>query len=223
MFREEFLTRQKDLIPSEVLSKHITIIGAGAIGSFTALALAKMGFQNLLVIDDDVVDTENMNCQFFRYTDIGKPKVDALYNLIRDFTGIEISVEQRRTSPSDVFASPYVICAVDNMETRKNVFEQASCDYLIDPRMAAETATLSVVDMNSRERAESYAKSLFSDDEAVRERCTAKSTMYTVLLLSGQIAKAVKDTATGNDYVKGFDWFIDKNALVAFSSTGTKL
>jgi len=223
MFREEFLTRQKDLIPAEVLNKKITIIGAGAIGSFTALALAKMGFHNLTVIDDDEVDTENMNCQFFRFSDIGSAKVTALQSLIKDFVGVEIAAEQRRIGPTDVFGGDFVICAVDNMETRKNLFETVNSEYLIDPRMAAEMATLSVVPMFDKKKAESYAKTLFTDDEAVRERCTAKSTMYTVLLLSGQIAKAVKDISTGNSYVKGFDWFIDKNRLVSFSSEGEKL
>ena len=63
--RNEHLIRQFDLIPEDVLGEPITIIGVGAIGSWTTLALAKMGFQNLTVFDDDKVSIENMNSQFY--------------------------------------------------------------------------------------------------------------------------------------------------------------
>jgi tRNA A37 threonylcarbamoyladenosine dehydratase len=36
------LTRQADIIPEHILKKQITIVGAGAVGSFTTLALAKI-------------------------------------------------------------------------------------------------------------------------------------------------------------------------------------
>ncbi len=88
----QHLTRQMDLIPLNVLDTPINIIGAGAIGSFTALALAKMGFHNITSIDFDGIDVENMNCQFFRFKDIGSAKVLALQELIEDFTRIKINV-----------------------------------------------------------------------------------------------------------------------------------
>ena len=84
------LTRQLSLIPTEVLDKRITIVGCGAIGSFLALSLAKMGATNLCLYDFDEVSIVNMSNQFFRYSDIGKNKALALRELIKDFTDVEV-------------------------------------------------------------------------------------------------------------------------------------
>ena len=63
--KNQNLTRQLDLIPIAVLGTRITIIGAGAVGGWTSLALAKMGFSNITVFDYDVVEVENLNCQLY--------------------------------------------------------------------------------------------------------------------------------------------------------------
>lgn len=221
--KDLYLTRQAEIMSKEQRAVNITIIGAGAVGSFTSLALAKMGYANQTVIDFDSIDPENMNCQFYRTSDIDLPKVVALKMLVKDFTGTEIKTDYRKILPTDSIQSDIVISAVDNMEVRRHLFETSSCKYLIDPRMAAEYATMRVVDMSSEEDKKNYAKSLFTDAEAVQQRCTAKSTMYTVLLLSGQIAKAVKDLSTENTYLQSFDWNIEKNAIIAFNNEGIKL
>jgi len=222
-FTPEMLTRQLELIPDEALAKSITIVGAGAVGSFTALALAKMGYHNLDVYDFDVVDTENMNCQFFRISDIGKPKVEALQDLIQDFIGVEIQINNKRIEPTDTIMGDIIITAVDKIEVRRHLFELGACNYLIDPRMGAEYASMQVVDMFDSNAKDNYAKSLYASDEVVHERCTAKATMYTVNLLAGQVAKAVKDVTTGNKYIKTLEWNINSNSLMAFDSNGSRL
>src|SRR5207244_2270936 len=70
--------RQLDLLPLERLDVPVTVIGAGAVGSFVTLTLAKMGLRDLTVFDDDVVDVHNLPNQFYRLTDLGRPKVEAL-------------------------------------------------------------------------------------------------------------------------------------------------
>lgn len=220
---EKFLTRQAELITPEQRNIGITIIGAGAVGSFVSLALAKMGYLNQHVIDFDTIEPENMNCQFYSINDLDLPKVVALNKQIKEFTGETIRTEYKKIMPTDSVQSDIVISAVDNMEVRKHLFETSACKYIIDPRMAAEYSTMRVVDMSDKEDKKAYSKSLFTDDEAVQERCTAKSTMYTVLLLAGQVAKAVKDLSTEHNYVRSLEWSIKDNAMVAFSNKGQKL
>jgi molybdopterin/thiamine biosynthesis adenylyltransferase len=221
--KDVYLTRQAELITPEQRNISITIIGAGAVGSFASLALAKMGFINQHVIDFDSIEPENMNCQFYGVNDIDLPKVVALRKQVKEFTGEEINTEYKKIGPTDTIQSDIVISAVDNMEVRKHLFETSGCKYIIDPRMAAEYSTMRVVDMSDKEDKKAYSKSLFTDDEAVQERCTAKSTMYTVLLLAGQVAKAVKDLSTEHDYIKTLEWSIKDNAMIAFSNKGQKL
>lgn len=194
--KHQHLTRQLDLIPLAVLDTPINIIGAGAIGSFTALALTKMGFKNIKVIDFDIIDVENMNCQFFRFKDIGKKKVNALQELIEDFTNTKIEVLDDMWKGE--ILDGITICAVDSMKVRKEVFEAYgrkafNSKIVIDPRMGAETAMMFTYNPLSPDELESYSKTLYSDEDAVQERCTAKSTIYCSLGISSIICSKVKE------------------------------
>ena len=59
-------------------STRITILGCGAVGSWTAVQLAHSGLQNFTVIDSDIVEESNLNRSIFLREDIGTPKVQAL-------------------------------------------------------------------------------------------------------------------------------------------------
>jgi molybdopterin/thiamine biosynthesis adenylyltransferase len=201
----------------------ITVIGAGAIGSFTALALAKMGFSEIVVHDFDRIEEENMNCQFYRHTDVGRPKVEALRDLIESFTEVKIGVRGKY----DGGAIPgIVIAAVDSMTVRKLIWDNhrgkaAATIAIVDPRMGAEEALLYCMNPMDPNDQASYEKTLYTDDAAVQERCTAKSTVYTACLLSGLVAKTVKDLATGfAKYPRISHWSIKNNHLVTWSKPG---
>jgi molybdopterin/thiamine biosynthesis adenylyltransferase len=216
-FEAQHLTRQLDLVPLEILGERITVIGAGAIGSWVTLALAKMGFENITVFDDDVVSWENMSSQFFRHADVGALKTVALQRMVQDFTGTTVGIRSERYLGDQTFAG-IVICAVDSMEARRTVWERHAnkspfTRAIIDPRMGAETALLYVMNpMDDKDR-ESFEKSLYGDSEAVQERCTAKATIYTANMLSGLVCKAVKDLLTKPDYLRTAQWNISMDAF----------
>ena len=215
--REEYLTRQLDILPMHNLSKRITVIGAGAIGSFTVLALAKMGFSNITVWDNDHIDQENMNCQFYRISDIGKLKVDALRDMVQDFTGTLINIESRRLTSEDRITDHIIISAVDSMAARKLISEQFYGRHLLDARMGAEYISTYYVDRRDIEGYANFQEHLYSDSEALPERCTAKSTMYTVSLIAGLLGKSVKDIVSGNAPISSLDWSVAKNSAVWFT------
>lgn len=219
-FDAQHLTRQLDLIPLDVLGEPITIIGAGAIGSWTALALAKMGFGNLTVWDDDTVSIENMNCQFYPMDAIGDAKAAALADMVDRFTGVKIQVRNERYAKGTF--PGIVVAAVDSMECRKLIWENhAKSGYLtraiIDPRMGAENALLYVMNPNDDADRRAYPKSLYSDADAMPERCTAKATIYTANMLAGLVCKAVKDLMTKPDYLRHAQWNIAGNAFEGHS------
>ena len=60
-----YLTRHTDLIKNVPMDSTINIYGAGSIGSYTALTLAKLGFKNIAVFDNGFVDEENIAPQFY--------------------------------------------------------------------------------------------------------------------------------------------------------------
>ena len=215
------LTRQSDLIPEKVLRVPIAIVGCGAIGSWTTLLLAKMGLQNLIVFDYDDVEIENINSQFFSMADIGHPKIVALTRKIYEFTTIPITGYDEKFDfiPNDV---KIVISAVDSMMSRQEIYkickESKRSLFLIDPRMAIETALVYTCDLKNKKQRENYENSLYNDGQAVQERCTAKSTAYTANLIAGQITKIVKDYITNSPYIKTLQWDIAKNIMLSFPS-----
>lgn len=215
MFKNNHLVRQAEIIPVEKQDIGITIIGAGAIGSFAALALVKSGFENVRVWDFDKVSIENMSCQGYRKKDIDKTKVSALAEIVQDFTEIQIETREGEwTAGYD--ENPIVILAVDSMKVRKEIYEaiKAKCfnvKYIIDPRMGAEVAALYT--MNPHQEGAAYEKTLYTDDNAVQERCTAKATNYTANMLAGLVVKTVKNLALEQDYPRISHWDIAANSF----------
>ena len=59
-------------------SIRVGIAGAGGLGSNCAWMLARSGFTEFTIVDDDVVEASNLNRQFFFADQIGLPKVEAL-------------------------------------------------------------------------------------------------------------------------------------------------
>ena len=82
---ETSITRNSGYITAETQAKikrtRLLIAGCG-IGSSPAVCAARMGFENFVLVDGDVVDAHNLNRQFYDFADIGKPKVAALKDKI---------------------------------------------------------------------------------------------------------------------------------------------
>ena len=100
MNAETLFHRQLDIIPLERLQKaQVTVIGAGAVGSFTTFTLAKMGIGKITVYDHDTVELHNIPNQLFsRRRTCDQTKVDALAEIvIWEFHGVEIETNTGAT------------------------------------------------------------------------------------------------------------------------------
>lgn len=219
---KENLTRQMDIISESSLNRNITIIGAGAIGSATALALCKMGYERITVIDFDKVSIENMNSQMYKFSDIGRFKVESLKDIIKEFANVEINISTGKYEKEKY--KDIVICAVDNMKTRKEVYENHknnyNCNLFIDPRMAIEYAYIQAFNPNIEDQCKMYERTLFSDADAVQERCTNKSTIYTSQLIGATIAKIIKDFTNNKRYINRIQWDIAEDTVLVTTKTG---
>ena len=97
----------------------ILIVGSGALGIFVGLGLAYSGFQNLTLMDPDVIETTNLNRQVLFYNAIGKSKAKTLSTQLNTLFGIGSSAEVSyfdRNSSIEFY--DVVFDCVDNFETR---------------------------------------------------------------------------------------------------------
>ena len=63
----------------------VLILGVGGVGGSAAIALARMGINEITLVDYDKVDITNINRQVIAYhSTVGKLKVDVLKDLIKD-------------------------------------------------------------------------------------------------------------------------------------------
>lgn len=217
------LTRQLDILPPEHLDTPITVVGAGAIGSMLVWGLAKSGFRQMSVYDFDKIDVENMSCSLYRPKDIGRPKVDALAEIVREFADVKIYEFNERFTKNMNPESGIVVAAVDSMTARKLLWEihknHDKTLLFIDPRMSAESGSIFALNPCDPAAAADYEATLYKDEDAVQERCTEKSTTYTSMMLPGQVVNTIKSFLTKREpYAKVMHWSIRHNDMFVIKS-----
>lgn len=186
--------RQTEIFNPEEFQEIITIIGAGNIGSNTAYGLAKLGMKYIQVFDFDKVEEHNLASQLYGIKDIGRLKVDCLWERIKDFTGIEI---EKAGKYIDQRAHGILILAVDSMKERAriaNVISNQAPRAIIDGRMGGNS-----IEVYTRNTAAEYKETLVSPGEVVDVSCSARYISYTSLLIAGIITNQVKRILKGED------------------------
>jgi len=179
-------------------SKPVNIIGCGSIGSFAALALAKMGIKRFYLFDDDIVGEENIGCQNFGWEHIGKPKVEALKEILLRNAPLkeeEIVTFNERVTDSTRLPKVITIVGVDNMLARKIVWHKLKgrIPLLIDGRIGGQAIRVFSVEKGNKEQEEYYEKYLISDEKAVEAPCTQRNVIYVANFVQGLVARAVRN------------------------------
>ena len=196
--------RQLDIFDEKHFEKQICIIGAGATGSFAALALAKMGMKNIKIWDFDCVEAHNFPNQLFRMCDLNSFKSERTAEIVKDFTGTKIKYSNNKYTKQPL--DGIVIFAMDSMKCRKETYERClempEVEFIIDPRTASEFYRVYTVNMELKTEREFYEQFFYSDDNTEQEPCTAQAIIYSVLFAAGTVANQVKQVLSGQDYRK---------------------
>ena len=77
-FEKEFFLKRDLAVLVALRSSVVGIAGAGGLGSNAAAALARAGVGRLIIADFDVVETPDLNRQYYFVDQVGQPKVEAL-------------------------------------------------------------------------------------------------------------------------------------------------
>lgn len=210
---EDRFQRHWDFLSVEDLHKlPIKIIGTGSVGSFTALALVKMGAQQIEVWDGDIISEVNRSNQFVKGSDIGEYKVDALNILLQEFEDVSIKVHPENFSIKEhsKLLSGIVVTALDSMTPRIRIWDaiknNKDVNLLIDPRMGGKVARVYCVNPNSG--GADYEKTLYPDSEASPERCTERTIIYNVLGIASIVCKSIEEHLN-NKINKGYEDIFD--------------
>lgn len=115
---------------ARVRATRVGIAGAGGLGSNCAWMLVRSGFEDLVVVDHDVVEPSNLNRQFFFVRQVGLSKVEALReNLLAVNPDASVRAVQALVTPENVrelFADRHVVVEAFDAAAAKKMLVEAT-------------------------------------------------------------------------------------------------
>lgn len=170
----------------------VTMIGgAGGIGSWLTFFLNKAGFKTI-VYDFDTIEEHNLGGQLFRQNDVGDTKVNAIYKIVNEFCGQQVTTFNERIT-GDSPTHYFMFSAFDNMQARKDLFEVwkrsiPNCPVTpiyLDGRLTMEQLQIFCV---TPENMEQYEKDyLFNDSEVEDAPCTMRQTSHSAAMIASHM------------------------------------
>lgn len=163
--------------------KPVTVIGAGATGSFVILELAKMGVKDITVYDFDVIEEHNVANQVYAMKHIGMNKVDAIADIVKEQTGADITAINEKVDGS-TYLKGVVFCLTDSMASRKEIWERAvrfkpQINMYIETRMGINVGYIYTINPMSAVDVNKYPETLYGDDVAETSTCGSSLSIVT--------------------------------------------
>ena len=167
---------------------NVIIGGAGGIGSWLTLLLARMG-ANTYIYDFDTVSATNIGGQLFSNDSIGETKVTALKRTVQQYSGSYTNAFFEKYTEESL-RSIYMFSAFDNMEARRIMFNRWKSQdpekgIFIDGRLIAESLQIFCV---TKDNMDIYEQEyLFSDSEVEDAPCTMKQTSHSAAMIASHM------------------------------------
>lgn len=205
--RIEKFSRQYKLIHPEVLdSVKIICVGAGVGGSWEIYCLCKMGVSNVEVYDGDSVEIANTPQQLYGIHDVGKPKVIALAERIKQDVGIDIITHNERVDENtefDITGNTIILSQVDSIEARKIIYNKVK-GYpvkIIDGRIGGLGYVTYVVDCSNQTECENYEKT-FEGTFVTNLSCGLRGIIFSAVNQVTEEVNIIKKILNGEPYPK---------------------
>ena len=202
----------------KLLDAHVLLIGAGGLGSSSAMYLAAAGVGQITIVDDDTVQLSNLQRQIIHQTDtIGQLKVDsAKKQMLALNPGIKINALSTRINKDNanqlINQVDVVIDGSDNLSTRYLVNDV--CLLLSKPLVYAAVyqfeAQLSVFDFRNKNTA--CLRCLFPETEGFEPaNCSTEGVLGVVPGMAGilQASEAIKLITNVGEVLEGQLLIID--------------
>lgn len=213
---------------NDITEQTVIIAGQGGIGSWATMIMSRMHPKQLFIYDDDKVETVNLAGQLYSKSMVNKKKVDAMANLVKDFSDYNavMAIAQKwteETQPGDI-----MICGFDNMQARKTFFHSwlrhilghphpEKCLF-IDGRLAFTDMQVFCITGDDTYNIKRYDEEyLFDDKEADETICSMKQTTYCACMIGGLIVNLftnfIANLQTPFSHDLPFKTFYDSNML----------
>lgn len=169
------LSKSYEFFQPEKDSARIHIVGCGSVGSTVAENLARSGVTNMTLWDFDKVEPHNLANQMFRQQDVGKLKVEVLYDMLQEINpDIKDTVELKPEGWKGKLMSGYIFLCVDSIELRREIAEKhMDSPYvkaMFDFRTRLVDAQHYAADWSDFKMKQDFLNSMnFSHDEATEE------------------------------------------------------
>ncbi len=169
------LSKSYDVFQPEKHPAKIHIVGCGSVGSTVAEMLARNGLTKFVLWDFDVVEPKNLANQMFRQKDVGRPKVEAVRDMILEINPDaedDIKLESKGWDGQQL--SGFVFLCVDNIELRRAIVEKHMDNQYVkamfDFRTRLEDAQHYAADWSDYKMKKDFLASMeFSHEEAEEE------------------------------------------------------
>lgn len=169
------LSKSYTFFQPEKEQSRIHIIGCGSVGSTLAENLARCGVTKMTLWDFDLVESHNIVNQMFRQQDVGKPKVEALRDILLEINPeIEDSLELKPKGWNGEILSGFLFLAVDSIDLRRKIVElhmdSPFVRAVFDFRTLLESAQHYAADWSNFKMKKDLLNSMqFSHEEAKQE------------------------------------------------------
>lgn len=190
----DYLRQLSIFNPRDFGARGVTVVGAGATGSYVAFLLAQIGIKKIDVWDFDVVEEHNLPNQMFLIEHIGKPKVEALKDIIRKKCGFDINVHNEKVTDQLKNPDSYFFLLTDTMASRKEIFEKClkgrafSTDLIIETRMDVDNGRIYAFNPNSPNQVKEWWSTLYTDEQATASACGASVSIAPTVSLLASLA-----------------------------------
>ena len=214
---------------NKIQEKVIIVGGAGGISSNTIFQLARVHPNSIYIFDDDTVEEVNLAGQMFSNDSVGKKKVDAIANIVKDFCRYESVFAMPERYTEDSFTADIMICGFDNMKARKVFFnnwckhvdeqkDKSKCLF-IDARLSFDTLQVFTITGDDEFNKTRYEKEfLFSDEEADETICSLKQTTFMACMIASFIINNVVNCCANEliPMVKQLPFFIEYDSNLMY-------
>lgn len=205
----------------KVSDNDIVIVGAGAIGSYLAPILARVGTNTFHIFDKDEFSEENLAGQNISHDDIGKNKVDVVKDLItKQSRGNDVFTYNEFYTEESLVSNVMFSC-VDSLEARAIIFENWYREFgnckpneavFIDGRLGLEVSQMFCILPGTKEL-EEYRK-VHLDKEGVSELpCTLKITPHVPMGVVDDMVTAYTNWSAFEPELRLIPSYISKDRL----------